>query len=138
MSINALAAGFASALTTDTASGSFYDDLGGRIYEVVIPDQITALPACRWFIVTNPPDDTLANTHIDATVQVDLYGSSEGGSAELAGIADKLFTLLHHQPIVIAGYNGGQAICTDRGTVRLEEDGVFSSTSQWRIVATVN
>ena len=136
MSINALAAGFAAKLTDDQTAGTFYDAVGGRIFEAVIPDQVADLPACRWIVVTSPQQNRLSGAAIDAELQVDIYGTTQAGSASLATAADLLVALLERQPLTIAGYNGAQALPIDLGGVVADPaDGVLSITQRWRVVA---
>ena len=127
-----VASGIASKLI---GTSDFNASVSNRVYEGEIPDNVTTLPACRWFVVSDLPADTLNEDHIDAEVQVDLYGKQSAGSAALDTINQQLFELLHRQAITISGYVGGQAICIDRGGVAPEGVDGFSVTSRYRVVA---
>lgn len=129
----AMAAGFGALLVSDQSEGSFYDDVGGRIYEMVAPEE-APLPLAVWNIITDPPDEMFGGDDIDAEIQVDLYGEKSLGIATLGAINDKLFTLLQGQSATITGYDGVSIQCMDRGAREVEER-AYRITSRWRLMA---
>jgi hypothetical protein len=121
-------------LTTDQTANSFYDDLSGRIYAMQAPQDDT-LPLCVFNILDDAPFRYGGTTNdIEATVQIDLWGSIGGGYDAISDINDKLFTVLDGQAVTITGFTGGQAFNLDRGAPTTEEDAI-RILSRWRIWA---
>jgi len=121
-------------LTTDQTSGSFYDDIGGRI-SFLQADQDEVLPHCVVNVIDDPPFRYGGNVNdIESTVQIDLWGAIGAGYDALSDINDKLYTVLDGQAVTITGFTGTQAFNLDRGVPTTEEDAI-RILSRWRIWA---
>lgn len=126
-------------LTADVAAGSFYDDVGGRIWLVDGPAQET-LPHCIWTPVTDLLEgyfDTDADD-IEFVFQIDLYGVQETSTPEaLLATNDKLIALLDRTNITVANWNCGKSRAdpaASRGTLSRDGD-AWVINSQWIITA---
>src|SRR6056297_2106605 len=104
MTTQAIATGFGAFLISDQSAGSFYDDLGGRIYEAVAAEEAD-MPLMVYTIITDPPINYLGgNTDIEAQIQIDLYGEWRLGAKALGDIHSKVITALEGADITIAGH----------------------------------
>lgn len=128
-----------STLTASKISGSFYDDLGGRIWLIDAPAD-EDLPLC---IITPILDDS--KKYFDATAedvefvfQIDIYSKqSTSTPEELIAINDKLILLLDGVSVTVASWNGGQFKSDEastRGTIIRDGDG-WVINSQWILTA---
>lgn len=134
----ALANGIASKLTADQASGSLYDDLGGRIYEAYGPEE-GDLPQLTWLIVSDPPAGSFEADGIDAEIEFNLWGERRLGEPDnaLGDINDKLFNLLHRGTLTISGHggtNGASSFCLERGQ-RIVDEMTIRITSRYGVRA---
>lgn len=134
MSQQALLTGWYTLLSTDQTVGSFYDDLGGRIYEMQAPES-AALPLCVYQLVTDPESPTFTKDDLNAEMQVDLYGEQRLGAKALRDTHDKLVALLQRKTITVSGYTGGIINWIDRGQSSVEEDSI-RILSRWQVRAT--
>lgn len=122
MTTQATVTGLYAALTANQASGTFYADLGGRIYESLAPEG-SALPLMVFTEITDPPINYLGgSSDIEATVQIDLYGERRLGAKALGDIHTKVLTAMEGASITIAGHVGGQLEFTDRGRRSIDGD----------------
>lgn len=122
MSTQAVITGLYSALTADQTAGSFYDDIGGRIYEGMAPEE-GPLPHMVFVEVSDPPINYLGGTSdIEMQVQIDLYGEKSLGAKALGDIHAKVLTALEGASVTIAGHVGGQFEFTERGRRSIDGD----------------
>lgn len=122
MSTQAAITGIYSLLTADQTAGSFYDDIGGRIYEAQGPEE-PDFPMMVFTEVSDPPINYLGGTSdIEMQVQLDLYGERLLGAKVLGDIHAKVLTALEGADITIAGYVGGQFEFTQRGRRSIDGD----------------
>lgn len=136
MSEQAVIAGLYTALTTDQTGGSFYDDLGGRIYELEAPVN-AANPCAVINAVASGIRDAFDGTIIrETSVQIDLYTSFTNGVDTLGATAEKLFDLLHTQDLTVSGSDRGFTVCTNEGTRTVEEPDTIRITTEWDIEST--
>jgi len=125
-------------LTADQTADSFYDDVGGRIFEMEGKDD-SALPLVV-YDVTSTPVEGLYNGNVIVTSQVvlTLYGHRRLGAAALGAIEDKLFTLINQATLAPSGYDSNTVmICLDRDR-RTVFDEIIASESIYSIEATSN
>ena len=121
-------------LSTDQTAGSFYEDVGGRIYGIESEHGDT-FPYCVFNVLDDPPVRYGGNVNdIEATVQIDLWGDKGLGYDSLSDINNKLYTVLDGVAVTITGFTGGQAFNLDRGVPLIEEDAI-RILSRWRIWA---
>ena len=122
MTTQATVTGLYALLTSDQSSGSFYDDLGGRIHEGVAPEEET-LPHMVFTEITDPPINYLGgSSDIEMQVQLDIYSERSLGPNELGDIHTKVLTALEGASLTIAGYVGGQLEFTERGRYSIDGD----------------
>lgn len=122
MTTQATITGLYAALTADQGAGTFYEDLGGRIYEGAAPEE-AALPLMVYQEITDPATNYLGgDTGIEMQVQIDLYGKRELGAKALGDIHTKVLSALEGASITIAGYVGGQLEFTERGRRSIDGD----------------
>lgn len=122
-------------LTANQGAGTFYSDLGGRIYEMVSPEE-AALPLMVFNLITDPPDERFASDDILATIQIDLYGERRLGSEVLGDIQTKILANIDGASPTISGYTGGVFEFTERGArsidgdaIRIRMEGTVSATA---------
>ena len=122
MTTQATITGLYGALAADQSAGSFYTDLGGRIYEGVAPEE-GPLPHMVFVHITDPAVNYLGgSTGIEAQVQIDLYGERRLGAKALGDIQAKVLTAMEGTEITIAGHVGGQLEFTERGRRSIDGD----------------
>ena len=122
MTTQATITGLYSALIADQSVGSFYDDLGGRIYEAVAPED-GALPHMVFVQVADPPINYLGGTSdIEMKIQIDLYSERRLGAKALGDIHTKVLSALEGSAITIAGFVAGQIEFTERGRRSIDGD----------------
>ena len=91
--MSAMTDGIITKLTTDQSPGSFYDDLGGRVFGIQA-DQDPTFPYCVVTVIDDAPSYFFESDDIQASIQIDLYGSFDDGYKKLSNINDKLFIVL--------------------------------------------
>jgi len=131
-----IAAAIHARLVSDQTAGSFFDDLGGLIYEAQAR-QDKAMPLCVFTIISMRPYLAFADSDDrDGDLQIDIFHkrTAKGGPRAVRALNDKLITLLDRQSIAVEGYSKVTVFCTDRGTPQVEED-LFRQMSQWIISA---
>ena len=122
MTTQATITGLYSLLTSDQTSGSFYDDLGGRIHEGVAPEE-EALPHMVYVEIADPPINYLGgSSDIEMQVQLDIYAERRLGPNALGNIHTKVLTALEGASVTIAGHVGGQFEFTERGRYIIDGD----------------
>ena len=114
-------------LVNDQTSGSFYDDLTGRIYQDFAPQNAT-LPFCTFAITSDPQLSTLGSNHLTATVECQVWGTLAGGPNAVRDTNDKLTALLHKGSITVTGFSNVTMHAEDIGTAERIEDAVFISS----------
>lgn len=127
-------------LTADQTAGSFYDDVGGRIYMSQAPKD-ASLPLVVWSILGDVSPDFFSGTDLDATFQVDVwFPDRQDGSttdADLITTNDKLVTLLDRVTLTsVTNHGNVQTHLIDKGGIIREDDG-HHIVSVWQIVGTV-
>lgn len=116
-------------------AGSFYSDLGGRIY-LIEGDQDAALPQCVVTPVATTVEREIGN-HDSRTAlyQIDLWDHWTNGHEVLGDINTKLFTLLQGATITPTGFDRGVVTCREEAVVSREEDW-WRIMSEWVIEGT--
>lgn len=121
-------------LTAVQTAGTFYDDVGGRIYQDEAPDE-EPLPAAVILLTTDFVDRYFDGEDIDAEFDIAVYGSKTDGMRSLAGTVKTLIELLDNATDVsITGFDSVEVQCTERG-VRLWDDGRPQIVTSWTITA---
>ena len=125
-------------LTADQTAGSFYDDVGGRIYELEGKDD-AALPLLAYDVTSTPVQGLYnGNVIIKSQVVLTLFGHRRLGAAALGAIEGKLFTLINQAALAPSGYDSNAVmICLDRDR-RTVFDEIIASESIYSIEATSN
>ena len=125
-------------LTADQTADSFYDDVGGRIFEMEGKDD-SALPLIVYDVTSTPVEGLYnGNVIVKSQVVLTLYGHRRLGAAALGAIEDKLFTLINQATLAPSGYDSNTVmICLDRDR-RTVFDEILSSESVYSIEATSN
>lgn len=124
-------------LVAVTSDGTFYDDLGGRIYVDEAPDD-AALPLAIITLVVDVPDEFFGGEDIDALFDISVFGSKEDGMRTTQASVKTLLALLDDATdISISGFNGVSIKATDRG-IRLWDDNRPQIVTSWAITATAN
>lgn len=123
------------ALVADTSSGTLYDDLSGRIYQGIAP-QNTTLPYLEFDCVSDVPERLMSGAITQQVdVQFDLYGNSDDGPRALGQIEAKLYALLEGVSIMPTGFDRGVVTCSLR-MVRVREEDAYRITDQFTISGT--
>lgn len=126
-------------LVADQSAGTFYDDVGGRIYQGQGPNNV-ALPYCEFDSVGVEPEvfmdqgGTGPRTQT-ADVQIDLYGNTDDGPKALGDVEQKLYDLLEKASISPTGSDRGVVRCSIR-MLRVVEEDAYRITDQFTIQAT--
>jgi len=125
-------------LTADQTADSFYDDVGGRIFEMEGKDD-SALPLVVYDVTSTPVEGLYnGNVIVKSQVVLTLYGHRRFGAAALGAIEDKLFTLINQATLAPSGYDSNTVmICLDRDR-RTVFDEIIASESIYAIEATSN
>ena len=125
-------------LTADQAADSFYDDVGGRIFELEGKDD-AALPLLAYDVTSTPVQGLYnGNVIIKSQVVLTLFGHRRLGAAAIGAIEDKLFTLINQAALAPTGYDSNAVmICLDRDR-RTVFDEIIASESIYSIEATSN
>jgi len=125
-------------LTADQTADSFYDDVGGRIFEMEGKDD-SALPLVVYDVTSTPVEGLYnGNVIVKSQVVLTLYGHRRLGAAALGAIEDKLFTLINQVTLAPTGYDTNAVmICLDRDR-RTVFDEILASESVYSIEATSN
>lgn len=123
-------------LTTDKSAGSFYDDVGGRIYELQGTDDAD-LPLMTYEVTSSPVQGLYNGTIIEKSqVILTLYGHRRLGAQALGDIEAKLFTLVNQATLDPTGYDDNSImICLDRDRRTVFEE-IIVSESVYSIEAT--
>lgn len=114
-------------LVAATGGGTFYSDVGGRIYQDFAPQNAT-LPLAIYSVVSDPQLLSLTDTHLSATLECQVWGSLASGPNALRAINDKLVVLLHKVTLTVSGFSNVTSIATDIGTTEPVEDAILITT----------
>lgn len=131
-----LLVGLYSHLTADQTSGSFYDDLGGRIYLVEAP-QDEALPLAIINTVDMSPDWYFNCVNVDAVIQIDLWADKHDTTIEALALTNgKLLELLDQTTVSATNHANVATWAQNRGTITIEGR-ALRIMSEWRMVGTI-
>ena len=110
-------------MTRLTGSSTFKTSVGGRIYDGKAPPGNNDYPIAVVIVVDDPDNEYFEGTvEIDAVLQIDIIGRSEGGAAAIRNIAGQLNDRLHGAALTISGYTDAVAQELNRGKVIDESD----------------
>jgi hypothetical protein len=125
MSAIELAEALQAKLIADTSEGTFYDAVGGRIYQAEAPENLTSYPYCVWQFLGSDQLRCYGSVmmHV-ANIQFDLYGTKVAGITALGDIETKLFTLLEGVSLTPTGFDRGKVLFTRRGETTIDEDAI--------------
>lgn len=87
--------------TSSTSSGSFYDDVGGRL-RLIEAEQNSVYPYAVYNLVINLHERTFKSDTEDATVEFILISDSTGGADEIMDMYDHLNTLYDGQTLSLS------------------------------------
>ena len=122
-------------LTADQTSGSLYDLVGGRIYEMEGKDDAD-LPLLVYEVTTSPVQGLYnGNIIVKSQVMVTIYGHRRLGSAALGTIEGELYTTLKDAELAPTGYDRGVVIPLDRDR-RTVFDEIIASESVYSVEST--
>ena len=123
-------------LTADQTADSFYDDVGGRIYELQGKDDAD-LPLATYEVTSSPVQGLYNGTIVEKSqVILTLYGHRRLGAQALGDIEAKLFTLINQATLAPSGYDTNTVmICLDRDRRSVFEE-IIVSESVYSIEAT--
>jgi hypothetical protein len=104
-------------LTANQSVGSFYADLGGRVFNTIAlpnPDQrqvVMPFLVYNWAILT--PEIALGRQNdVSGDLNISVFGEIDAGARAVLAIAGKVSDALSGAKLVIAGYNGGELLRT--------------------------
>ena len=121
-------------LRSDQSSGSFYDDLGGRIYESEAQHD-DSLPLCVWQVITNEALHLLANSDdLKLRLQISVLTKRVDGSHTCRNAHDKLVSLLNRKTLIADGWSAVSVLLSDGGAPQINED-AYTQLSNWQIIA---
>ena len=125
-------------LTADQTSGSLYDDVGGRIFELEGKDD-EALPLLTYGVQSSPVQGLYnGNIIIKSQVVFTLFGHRRLGAQAVGDIEKKLFDLMNYATLAPSGYDSNTVvICLDRDRRTLFDE-IIVSESVYSIEATSN
>ena len=127
----------ATKLVADTSSGSLYDKVGGRIYDMQAP-QDTALPLLVFEVIGNQPARWMGAKGQELLVRFTIYGDKGTGMSATTGagtIEQSLFNLMDEFALTVSGHDRGLLLFTNRGIATVQEDAI-AITSEARVTAT--
>lgn len=134
--VDALLDGVYDKLAAVQSSGTFYHDIGGRIYRHLAPDGAVE-PLAIITLVTDLPDRIFGNADVDADVDVTLHGLKGKSEAVLLAIHKKLLAF-DGDAITIGSHTGGTWWVTDRLADLQIIDKRVSITSSFHVNAKSN
>ena len=132
----AIVAALYTKLTADQSGGSFYDDLGGRIFTGMGP-QDADLPLAVIGVDANAVESTYSKRIETTAFVMTIYGAIAAGATAVSDIEAKGFSLLHGAEITPTGYDRGVLRCLSRDD-RDHDEEVVVSTSVYEIEATTS
>lgn len=122
-------------LTSDQTSGSLYDSVGGRIYELQGADDAD-LPLLTYEVSSSPVQGLYnGNIVIKSQVVFTIYGHRRLGVAAIGLIEGKLYDLLKDSELAPTGYDRGVVVPLDRDR-RTVFDEIVSSESIYSVEST--
>ena len=122
-------------LIADQSAGTFYDDLGGRVYSLEAPVN-ASMPLAVILPFSYEVEEYYDQKDArEAEFQITLWGHRNDGIAGLLDTNTKLYNLLHRASLSPAGMDRAVVTCLDEGVESIEEDGI-QILSQWRLEAT--
>lgn len=125
----AILEGLKTKLYAATGAGTLRNALTDRIYQDHAPPD-TALPYMRFMQVDGQVERYCGgvNAHA-ATVQFDLYGTTDAGWEALGDVEEILYALLEEFALTVAGHDRGLCTFQSRGVRAVDEDAnVLTST----------
>jgi hypothetical protein len=101
-------------LTADQTAGSLYDDVDGRIYYGLAPDD-SALPLILIDLVYERVENSMGGDRVDrASFQIDIFGDIKSGVVSVGNMEIKLFDLIDSVTITATGYDKVSIECKTR------------------------
>ena len=132
--VDALLDGVYDKLAAVQTAGTFYDDLGGRIYRHLAPDDAVE-PLAIITVITDLPDRFFSSADLDADVDVTIHGLKAVGEAAVLAIQKKLLAF-DGDAITVSGHTGGTWVVSDRTADFQIVDKKVSITSSFTVNAT--
>jgi hypothetical protein len=131
--VDALLDGVYDKLAAVQTAGTFYDDLGGRIYRHLAPDDAVE-PLAVISLVTDLPERIFGNADINADVDITIHGLKGVSEAAVLAIHAKLLAF-DGDAITITGHAAGTWWVTDRAADIQIVDKRFQITSSFQVDA---
>lgn len=133
MSVGNVMTAIATQLVANQGAGSFYESVGGRIYHLFGPEQMT-LPACVYGIAdgASPDRDFAGNDFERYILQFDIWVdyAITGGTPDVTAmdIEDKLRRQLDRMIVAATSYDRITCLCISRGVPSKDGDAIRVST----------
>ena len=122
-------------LTAVQTSGTLYDDLGGRIYELQGQDDAD-LPLLTYEVQSTPVAGLFdGEVYIKSQVLFTIFGHRRLGAAAIGALEDKLYDLMKDASLAPSGYDRGVVVPLDRDR-RTVFDEIIASESIYSVEAT--
>ena len=122
MSVGAFMEGLRTKLIADTASGSLYDAVGGRISQGWANEE-ERMPYLTYFPMQTEPQRHFGGVvSLDVLVQFDIWGAIGLGPKAVQDIEVKLYSLLEGFALTVSGFDRGLVTFTSRGGATPEDD----------------
>lgn len=118
---------------TSSASTSFFQGLGGRVYVNEAPSNV-ALPLCVYGIVTANISQTFGTDREAYVLEFTQYHPHTSGVNVALGSAEKLHTLLDGIALTATGYDRIVIRAESRGVPAMQDDAI-ETTSRFRMTA---
>jgi len=124
-------------LTAVQTAGTLYDDVGGRIYYGVAPDD-ALLPLVLIDLVYENVESSFGTDRVDtASFQIDIFGSIKLGVVAVGNLEIKLFNLLNSVTLSATDYNNVSVECKTRNQ-RSIGDEAHQITSEYDVTGSAS
>lgn len=118
---------------TSSASTSWFQGLGGRVYLNEAPPNVS-LPLCVYSVADHAITQTFGSDREAFSIEFTQYHPHTSGVAVALLSAEKLHTLLDDKALTATGYDRVVIRAESRGVPAMEDDAI-STTSRFRLIA---
>jgi hypothetical protein len=121
------------AAITSSASTSWFQGFGGRVYVNEAPANVT-LPLCVYGVAEHAITQTFGSDREALTIEFTQYHPHSSGVAVAVAAADALHTLLDDKTLTATGYDRVVIRAESRGVPAVEDDAIRTD-SRFRVQA---
>lgn len=118
---------------TSSASTSWFQGLGGRVYLNEAPPNVS-LPLCVYSVADHAITQTFGSDREAIAIEFEQFHPHTSGEAVALASAEKLHTLLDDNPLTATGYSRVVIRAESRGVTSMDDDAI-RTLSRFRITA---